>query len=143
MNTDNISAAEKGQSGSGSRYYDGQQQRPRSSSKADAAAAVSVAAAASTSAVSSPGNSAKDAGSSSNNSNNTSSSSVASTRIKFIVLILLCCQNAGHALLTRYSQGVLKESYSSGEVVLVCELLKLVVSGYLTLHDTAETGKHQ
>lgn len=35
------------------------------------------------------------------------------SRIKFVVLILLCCQNAGHALLARYSQGVLKETYSS------------------------------
>jgi len=35
------------------------------------------------------------------------------SRIKFVVLVLLCCQNAGHALLARYSQGVLKEKYSS------------------------------
>ena len=34
-------------------------------------------------------------------------------RIKLIVLALLCFQNAGHALLVRYSQGILKESYSS------------------------------
>ena len=33
--------------------------------------------------------------------------------IRTTVLILLCCQNAGHALLTRYSQGILNESYSS------------------------------
>lgn len=45
------------------------------------------------------------------------------------------------ALLTRYSQGVLKESYSSSEVVLVGEMMKLVVSAYLTLNDTAQTGR--
>ena len=33
--------------------------------------------------------------------------------IKMLVLFLLCFQNAGHALMARYSQGVLKEKYSS------------------------------
>jgi len=55
------------------------------------------------------------------------------------ILIFLCCQNAGHALLTRYSQGILKESYSSTEVVLVAEFIKVVVSGYLTVTDKADT----
>lgn len=62
-------------------------------------------------------------------------------RIRVGVLVLLCCQNAGHALLTRYSQGILRESYSSTEVVLVGEFMKLIVSGYLALTDTAETGE--
>lgn len=62
-----------------------------------------------------------------------------SPRFKFAILILLCCQNAGHALLARYSQGILKEQYSSTEVVLVGEVMKLVISGYLTLTDRAET----
>ena len=35
---------------------------------------------------------------------------------------------------------MLKESYSSSEVVLVGELMKLVISGYLTLNDVAESG---
>ena len=39
--------------------------------------------------------------------------SVSNYSIKTIVLILLCCQNSGHALLTRYSQGILRERYSS------------------------------
>jgi hypothetical protein len=34
-------------------------------------------------------------------------------RVRAVVLIFLCCQNAGHALMVRYSQGVLKETYSS------------------------------
>lgn len=55
------------------------------------------------------------------------------------ILIILCCQNAGHALLTRYSQGILKESYSSTEVVLVGEFIKVVVSGYLTVTDKADS----
>jgi hypothetical protein len=38
--------------------------------------------------------------------------------IRYTVLVLLCCQNAGHALLTRYSQGVLKEVYSSTGIYL-------------------------
>lgn len=56
------------------------------------------------------------------------------------ILVVLCCQNAGHALLTRYSQGVLKENYSSTEVVLVGEVIKLVISGYLAVVDRSETG---
>lgn len=59
--------------------------------------------------------------------------------IRYTVLVLLCCQNAGHALLTRYSQGVLKEIYSSTEVVLLAEFIKLVFSGYCALTDLSET----
>ena len=33
--------------------------------------------------------------------------------LKAGVLVFLCLQNSGHALLTRYSQGVMKEKYSS------------------------------
>lgn len=91
--------------------------------------------------------------------------------IRTAVLVLLCCQNAGHALLTRYSQGhqshsvhasnhpvktnhhtwriskshlptgILKETYSSTEVVLVGEIIKLTFSGYLAVVDRSETGK--
>lgn len=60
-------------------------------------------------------------------------------RIKITVLILLCCQNSSHALLARYSQGILKEQYSSTEVVLVGEVIKLVASGYFAMTDRAET----
>jgi hypothetical protein len=45
--------------------------------------------------------------------NNNTNESAAVVVIRTTVLVLLCCQNAGHALLTRYSQGILKESYSS------------------------------
>ena len=62
-----------------------------------------------------------------------------SNGFKFGILVLLCFQNAGHALLARYSQGVLREQYSSTEVVLVGEVIKLVTSGYLALTDRAET----
>ena len=59
--------------------------------------------------------------------------------IKMTVLILLMVQNASHALLTRYSQGILKERYSSTEVVLVGEFLKMIISGYLSIVDTSES----
>lgn len=59
--------------------------------------------------------------------------------IRTAVLVLLCCQNAGHALLARYSQGILKESYSSTEVVLAGEVIKLIFSGYLAVVDRSET----
>lgn len=53
--------------------------------------------------------------------------------IRWSVLIILCCQNSGHALLTRYSQGILHERYSSTEVVLVGELIKITFSAYCAL----------
>jgi UDP-sugar transporter A1/2/3 len=59
--------------------------------------------------------------------------------IKLAVLLALTIQNAGHALLSRYSQGILKEKYSSTEVVMMGELMKMIISGYLTLVDTSET----
>ena len=37
--------------------------------------------------------------------------------------------------------GVLKESYSSTEVVLVGEIIKLIFSGYLAIVDRSETGE--
>lgn len=90
--------------------------------------------------------------------------------IRYTVLILLCCQNSGHALVTRYSQvlhciaifllaaalcilnaitirmtyngfqSVLKENYSKTEVVLVAETIKLIFSGYLAIRESAESG---
>jgi hypothetical protein len=42
-----------------------------------------------------------------------------------------------HALLTRYSQGILHESYSSTEVVLFGEILKLIVSAVLVIRENA------
>ncbi len=59
--------------------------------------------------------------------------------IKLAVLLTLMIQNAAHALLARYSQGILKEKYSSTEVVLMGEVMKLFISGYLSLVDTSET----
>ena len=59
--------------------------------------------------------------------------------IKLAVLIALCLQNAGVALLTRYSKYVLKESYNSTEVVLVSEMIKVTFSGYLAFHAQEES----
>lgn len=59
--------------------------------------------------------------------------------LKMTILVLLSVQNAAHALLSRYSKGILKETYSGTEVVLVGEVIKLFVSGYLAINDTADT----
>lgn len=72
--------------------------------------------------------------------NNNNDENVSTVRIKTVVLLILCCQNAGHALLTRYSQGVLKESYSSTEVVLVGEFIKIIFSAYCVLTEKAGGG---
>ena len=61
---------------------------------------------------------------------------------KMTILVLLAAQNAASALLSRYSKGILKETYSGTEVVLVGEAIKLFVSGYFSMIDTAETGLH-
>lgn len=53
--------------------------------------------------------------------------------IKLAVLLGVCVQNAGQALMTRYSRGVLNETYSSTEVVMVSETIKMLVSAYLCL----------
>lgn len=58
--------------------------------------------------------------------------------IKIAVLFVLCFQNSGHALLTRYSQGVLHEKYSSSEVVFVGEMIKFLFSGTLVTLESTE-----
>jgi multidrug transporter EmrE-like cation transporter len=58
------------------------------------------------------------------------SASIYTGIFKMSVLVMLCMQNSGHALLTRYSQGLLKEQYSASEVVFVGEILKLIFSAY-------------
>lgn len=55
---------------------------------------------------------------------------------RLAVLALLCMQNSGLALLTRYSRGILKEKYSATEVVFVGEIVKLLCSGYFVLKST-------
>jgi hypothetical protein len=61
-------------------------------------------------------------------------------RIKLFVLITLLIQNSGQALITNYSQGILKEKYSLPEVILVTEMIKLSISCYLTLQTKEEHG---
>ena len=64
----------------------------------------------------------------------------ASTSFRFAILVLLMVQNASHGLVAKYSTTVLNESYSSSELVLVSELIKLVVCSYLSLNDKTESG---
>mmetsp|Transcript_17492 Transcript_17492/g.39492 ORF Transcript_17492/g.39492 Transcript_17492/m.39492 type:complete len:99 (+) Transcript_17492:774-1070(+) len=46
--------------------------------------------------------------------------------MKLVVLITLCLQNSMFTVLRRYSQGVLNEKYSSHEVLMVGELIKIL-----------------
>lgn len=55
--------------------------------------------------------------------------------VRIGILVLLCMQNTSHALVTRYSQGMLKEKYSATEVVFVGEIIKLVFSGYFAFRS--------
>jgi UDP-sugar transporter A1/2/3 len=52
-----------------------------------------------------------------------------STRL--MVLLVLCLQNSIFTLLRRYSQGVLKETYSKHELLLVSEIIKILYSVYM------------
>lgn len=61
--------------------------------------------------------------------NASSNYSISST--KLAVLLILCFQNSVFTVLRRYSQGILKEKYSSYEVLLVGEVIKLVFSSYM------------
>lgn len=71
-----------------------------------------------------------------NPTKNESSHFTQSVTFRLGVLVLLCFQNSGHALLTRYSRGILKEQYSATEVVFVGEIIKLIFSGYFVLRST-------
>eukprot|EP00956_Cyclotella_meneghiniana_P044020 scaffold298004_cov70-Cyclotella_meneghiniana.AAC.1 len=51
-------------------------------------------------------------------------------RVKFLVLLVLCLQNTLFTVMRRYSLGVLKESYSKYEVLLVAEVIKVVFSAF-------------
>eukprot|EP01038_Epipyxis_sp_PR26KG_P011420 gene11420-15304_t len=70
----------------------------------------------------------------------TASSSKVSSGVRFGVLVLLCCQNTGINLVSRYSQGILHEKYSSFELILMSELLKLFFSTIVTYHETWNQG---
>lgn len=51
--------------------------------------------------------------------------------IKLGVLLVLCIQNSLFTVLRRYSQGVLKETYSKHEVLLFGEIVKIGFSAYV------------
>lgn len=59
------------------------------------------------------------------------SASIAFGRIKIAVLLVLCFQNSVFTVLRRYSQGVLKETYSKHEVLLFGEIVKIIFSAYV------------
>lgn len=51
--------------------------------------------------------------------------------MKVLVLVVLCLQNSMFSVMRRYSQGVLNEKYSTYEVLLLGEVIKLVFSAYM------------
>lgn len=50
---------------------------------------------------------------------------------KMAVLLILCLQNSIFTVLRRYSQGILKEQYSSYEVLFLGEIVKIVFSAWM------------
>lgn len=61
-----------------------------------------------------------------------------STRL--MVLLVLCLQNSMFTILRRYSQGVLEETYSKYELLLVAELIKIVYSTWMISKNIASEG---
>jgi len=63
--------------------------------------------------------------------------------VRWLVLLVLCLQNSLFTVLRRYSQGVLLETYSKYECLLVGEVIKMVFSAYMIrkgLVERAGTG---
>jgi solute carrier family 35 (UDP-sugar transporter), member A1/2/3 len=59
---------------------------------------------------------------------------------RFLVLVVLSLQNSLFTVLRRYSQGVLKETYSKYELLLLGEIIKIAFSAYVVLHQQHEDG---
>lgn len=57
--------------------------------------------------------------------------------LRSIILISICLQNAGYTLLRKYSTA--NENVSSKEILLLSEVIKLVVSSWLTIVDTEQS----
>eukprot|EP00591_Stephanopyxis_turris_P016483 CAMPEP_0195539480 /NCGR_PEP_ID=MMETSP0794_2-20130614/50073_1 /TAXON_ID=515487 /ORGANISM="Stephanopyxis turris, Strain CCMP 815" /LENGTH=351 /DNA_ID=CAMNT_0040673511 /DNA_START=497 /DNA_END=1552 /DNA_ORIENTATION=+ len=64
------------------------------------------------------------------------------TSTKLTVLTVLCLQNSLFTVLRRYSQGILGETYSKYEVLLLAEVIKFIFSAYVisnNIPDNYET----
>ena len=72
-----------------------------------------------------------------------SSSLCCCSGIRMMVLIVLCLQNSLFTLLRRYSQGVLQETYSKYEVLLVGEIIKLLFSAYMIAQQLTTLQRQQ
>lgn len=57
------------------------------------------------------------------------------------MLLVLCLQNSFFTVLRRYSQGVLKETYSKHEVLLFGEVVKIVFSAFVISQSQLKSGK--
>mmetsp|Transcript_6813 Transcript_6813/g.8489 ORF Transcript_6813/g.8489 Transcript_6813/m.8489 type:complete len:309 (+) Transcript_6813:77-1003(+) len=60
---------------------------------------------------------------------------------KVAVLLVLCLQNSLFTVVRRYSQGVLKETYSKHEVLLFGEAVKMAFSAYMIYKGANENGE--
>eukprot|EP00566_Odontella_aurita_P020292 CAMPEP_0113525240 /NCGR_PEP_ID=MMETSP0015_2-20120614/48_1 /TAXON_ID=2838 /ORGANISM="Odontella" /LENGTH=367 /DNA_ID=CAMNT_0000423377 /DNA_START=304 /DNA_END=1407 /DNA_ORIENTATION=+ /assembly_acc=CAM_ASM_000160 len=61
---------------------------------------------------------------------------------KFMVLMILCLQNTFYTVLRRYSQGILKETYSKYECLMFAEVIKVVFSAFMirgSIQESAST----
>ena len=56
-----------------------------------------------------------------------------SKRLKLAILCAVTLQNAGYALVRRYSRGYLHEAYSASSALFVMEMAKLLLSAVVRL----------
>lgn len=62
-------------------------------------------------------------------------SSLRMQSVRLLVLLLLCLQNSLFTVLRRYSKGILKEEYSSYELLLMGEVIKFLFSAYMVVRS--------
>mmetsp|Transcript_21605 Transcript_21605/g.26755 ORF Transcript_21605/g.26755 Transcript_21605/m.26755 type:complete len:392 (+) Transcript_21605:73-1248(+) len=60
--------------------------------------------------------------------------------VRFMVLLVLCFQNSIYTVLRRYSQGILSETYSKYEVLMVAEVVKILFSARVISQSDAADG---
>lgn len=60
--------------------------------------------------------------------------------MKWVVLLFMCIQTAGFSLVANLSRKINNEQYSAVEVTLIAEIIKLLISAYLSLK--ADEGRY-
>ena len=72
-----------------------------------------------------------------------SSSSTIAPFYRFLLLTILCIQTAAGGLLINYSNVIKDNKYSNMELVMMCEVVKFILSSIITLSSVDENGNRK